>query len=202
MALVDQALVDLDEFKDYAKGVSGSLQDTKYERLINSASNRIEKALNGHWYRRDTATEDHSGANTPSRLGGARRLWLRHSPIVSVTSITDDDTSTIASGDYTIVSVPGYLEHDFYWPAPTGRWTVIYTAGDATAIEGVKDHAKVACCIETLALLRAKNPGALNVALSSRSGSKSMNREKPMNPAGLLSDEAYSLIEPDIKGMI
>ena len=200
MGLISEALVSVAEVKEYIEQISGTGMDALLERLINASSLKIKDALQGHLYIQETATEDYTGSNKPGKLGGARRLWLKKSPIVSVTSITDDDGTTIASSDYTIVAQEGYLEHDWYWPAPTYRWTIVYTAGEATSATGVPEKAKLACTLEVAALMQArKKPGAMHQHQGSRGSSRTVIREKPHNPAGLLSDEAYTLIEPDIR---
>ena len=122
-----------------------------------------------------TFTEDYSGGHN-GRLGGARRIYLDAVPIVSVTSITDDDSNTIASTEYTIVAKEGYLEHDSYWPVPVGRWTIVYIAGlweDTDDVDwDVKEWARVTA-------LRNKGFRGDMVqagSLSGRAGSRSVTR--------------------------
>lgn len=140
--LADYTLVDLDETKRYLR-VSGTDDDELIADLINDASDEIEKACNTVFIRR-TVTEDYSGGISKSELGGAKRIYLKKSPVNSVTSITDDDSDTVSSDDYTIVA-PNILEHDTEWPIPDGRWTIIYDAGRYTAITDVDRAIRRVC---------------------------------------------------------
>lgn len=152
----------------------GTRDHKELERQCVIASLAIESLCGGTKFIRRTFTEDYDTHDA------VRILYLNAQPIVSVTSITDDDSNTIASTEYTIVN-PGngaasYLEHDTYWPAPVGRWTVVYTAGiweDTDDVDwDVKEWAR-------LVALRANNNRGDSVTattLSGRAGSRSVSR--------------------------
>ena len=128
MALIAEALVALDETKTML-GISGSTYDTQIEDLIGAVSLAMQGVVDERQLIKATFTEDYSGGIKENQLGGARRLRMNHFPIVSVTSITDDNSQTIPATDYTIVAEMGWLEHNGNWPVPDGRWTVVWIAG-------------------------------------------------------------------------
>lgn len=193
-------LISLAEAKTYCgttAGMQGFAQDTLLSSLITAASLAIRQACNGTIYIQQSFTEDYDMGKRPGELGNARRVYLLHRPIVSVTSITDDDSSTISSDDYTVIAEQGVLEHDCWWPSPAGRWTVIYTAGKYADLTSVPENVKLACKLEINRLLLRRVPGQTSRNVSGRSGGKSVSIEHPINRSGI-SDEAYALIQDDI----
>lgn len=110
--------------------LSTDVEPSVVEAFIDAATTRIENYCDNGFVQR-TFTEYHTGGINQHTLGGAKRLFLSRSPIVSVSSVTDqDDTPTaIAATSYRIAPDLNALEHISTWPAPVGRWIVIYTAG-------------------------------------------------------------------------
>ncbi len=202
MADATGSIITAADFKTYHGNMSGTGEDALLEDIIEAASQLIENATRGTVYMQRTFTEDYSGGKEASSLGGAKRIYLDKGPIASVTSITDDDSNTISSADYTIVNAEnfGYLEHDSSWPAPTGRWTIVYTAGQQTDRTALDARVQLACKLESFARYTRRKPGVGSKSVSGRAGSKSQTLVKAANSAGLLSDEAFNLIAPDIRG--
>lgn len=126
--LSDYALVSLAEAKRFLRvPTTDTDDDDLIMDLINDASDEIEKACDTYLIQR-SVTEDHPGGVNQAKLGGAKRIYLRKSPVNSVSQIIDDDSDTVSSDDYTIVA-PNILEHDTEWPIPDGRWSITYNAG-------------------------------------------------------------------------
>lgn len=201
MADATGSIITVADFKTYHGNISGTGEDALLEDINEASSQLIENATRGTVYMIRTFTEDYSGGIDGAIRGGAKRIYLRHGPISSVTSITDDDSTTVSSDDYTIVNGDsfGYLEHDSSWPAPTGRWTIVYSAGKQTDRTLLDARVQLACKLEAIARYERRKPGVGSKSVSGRAGSKSRTIVKPTNTAGLLSDEAYSLINPDIR---
>jgi hypothetical protein len=201
MADLTNAIITYADFLSYHGNISGEKDRKLIEGIIAATSQLIENATRGTVYIQRTFTEDYSGGIDGATKGGAKRIYLRRGPISSVTSITDDDSTTISSDDYTVVNGDnfGYLEHDSTWPAPTGRWTIIYVAGKESDRADLDDRVQLACKLESIARYEMRKPGMGSKSVSGRAGSKSMTIMKPVNTAGLVSDEAYSLIAPDIR---
>lgn len=203
MADATGSIITAAAFKTYHGNISGTGEDGLIESIVEASSQLIENATRGTVYVIRTLTEDYSGGIDGAIRGGAKRIYLRHGPIASITSITDDDSTTVSSDDYTIVNGDsfGYLEHDSSWPAPTGRWTIVYTAGKQSSANRASLDARVqlACKLESMARYERRKPGVSSKNISGRAGSKSKTIAKPTNSAGLLSDEAHSLIAPDIR---
>ena len=132
--------------------------------LIDAATAAIERYVANALVIR-TFTEDYSGGAKPWIRGGAKRIALHHYPIVSVTSITDDNGDTIPAVDYTIIAPLGWLEHDAAWPVPEGRWTIVYEAGRWTDVTVVSADVKQAA-IETLrSWLSGRSPDVASVTV-------------------------------------
>lgn len=132
VTILPYALVSLDEAKA-ALGVTGTSQDDSITAAINAATLQIEGYCQNAFVERQFDEFYSGGVN--GRRGQARRMFLRHYPIVSVASITDDSDEEVAADEYTIWPEQGFLEHAWRWPVPmaeksgTGRWRVTYTAG-------------------------------------------------------------------------
>src|SRR5262245_4037692 len=110
-------VIDVHELIDKAPA-QGSADQRELDRACIIASLAIEAMCGGTKFVQRSFTED--------ILGKGDRLYLSATPIVSVTSITDDEGNTVSSTDYTIIpDKDGYLEHKHLWPFPVGRWTVI-----------------------------------------------------------------------------
>lgn len=156
----------------------GTREHMELERACHIASLTIEMLCGGTKFVRRTLTEDYSAGNN-GRLGGAKRIYLNALPIVSVTSITDDDASTVAGTEYTIVSKEGYLEHRTYWPVPVGRWTIVYVAGHFTDTDTVDWDVKEWARVVALKNKNFKGDYLQATSLSNRAGSRSVSRGAP-----------------------
>ena len=119
------------------------------EELIDAATVAIERALGGVAFVQRTITaERHKGGSgnaINAERGGAKRIYLNWSPIVSVSTIADDqDTpATVPATDYEIE--PEYLEHHTYWPTPYYRWKITYVAGHFASVAAVTEDVRLAC---------------------------------------------------------
>lgn len=154
---------------------SGTGTDKQLERACTIASLALETLCEPTKFVQRVFTEDYAaGAN--GRLGGVKRLYLHALPIVSVTSITDDDANTVASTEYTIIADEGILEHDTYWPAPVGRWTIVYTAGHWEDTDDVDYDVKEAAMAIVLRNRNFKGDNVQSTSLSGRAGSRSVTR--------------------------
>ena len=119
------------------------------EEAIDAATVAIERALgNVAFVQRTITAERHKGGEGDGwrvKRGGAQRIYLHWSPIVSVSAIADDqDTpATVAATEYEIE--PHYLEHHTYWPTPYYRWNVTYVAGHFATVAAVTEDVRLAC---------------------------------------------------------
>ena len=132
-------LVTAAEVKTYL-GLTGSTHDTLIDELIDITSEFIENYCNTTF----------SSTSTTDRIDGGHDLLITtRAPIISITSITDNDTSeTVTSTDYDFYAESGriYIVNDsLTFPAPGPKWaqgrqryTVVYTAGYAAVPEAVK----------------------------------------------------------------
>ncbi len=175
MASEDQYILDLEEGKRHLN-VTTTTDDAEILAFIGGATFAIEAYVQNAVVQR-AFTEDYTAGNG-LRIGGARRIYLKRYPIVSVASITDDESNTVSSDDYIIVADEGYLEHDWRWPAPVGRWTVVYTAGRYTTTKTVEQHWKTACKLLLAdywnlpqSNVQSKKIGDLSIAYRDESGS-------------------------------
>jgi hypothetical protein len=155
----------------------GSADDKELGRACEIASMAIETLCGKTKFIQRTFSEDYSGGHN-GRLGGARRIYLNALPIVSVTSITDDDANTVASTEYVIVDKEGYLEHDTYWPVPVGRWTIVYVAGYWTKPSDVDWDVKEWARVVALRNKGFKGDSIQSTSLSGRAGSRSVSRSQ------------------------
>jgi hypothetical protein len=117
------------------------------EQLIDAATLAIEGYTGKIFVQRTITAEQHAAGGNGADRGGAKRMHLRYYPIVSVTSISDDQTTpaTVAGTDYTILGDIGALEHDSSWPVPIYRWNVTYVAGRFATMDLVTDDLRLAC---------------------------------------------------------
>lgn len=152
-------------------------------KINDAAAIKLEDMCGGTAFVKRSFTGDHSGGLV-GRRGGKKRLYLYRTPIVSVTSITDDDSNTIASTDYTIIGTLGnsYLEFDGVMPAPVGRWTIVYTAGIWTDTASVASEIKIAALNLVRRMRDNKGLSAQSSSLSGRAGSRSrtLSRANPI----------------------
>ena len=123
----------------------------------------IEKFCRNGFVNR-TYTEDYTWEEISKnfRPGQPARIKLRRYPIVSVTSLTDQDSpaNTVPSTDYWIDKVHGYLIASVRWTVPQDTngfptyWTIIYVAGRFTATSTVDEDLKLACKMQVAAMWR------------------------------------------------
>lgn len=175
----DIAVITVSELKEWLD-VQGTAQDKNLKRATFIATYALEAECKGTAFIQRTFTEDYAAGQVPGRRGGAKRIHLFHGPIVSVTSITDDDSNTVASTDYTIVSEAGYLEHDALWPSPVGRWTIVYTAGVFADTDDVSWNVKNVAMSYAARIHKNKGGDAVKSrSRSGRSGSSSITYDDP-----------------------
>jgi hypothetical protein len=159
------AATDLVTWPEVERVVSVSTSDhDAMPHLISAATAAIEAYIDNAMVQR-AFTEDYSGGVKPWLLGGAKRIKLRKYPIVSVASITDDDSNTVAATDYTVVADLGWLEHDGTWPRPVGRWTIVYTAGRYADTASVAADVKQAAIRVIRAWLSGRAPDVESVTV-------------------------------------
>lgn len=132
-------LVTAAEVKTYL-GITGSTHDTLIDELIDITSEFIEDYCGTHFS---------STAVTDKIDGGVEFLLTTKAPIVSITSITDnEDSTTVATTDYDFYAESGriYRESDAVlfpsnkptWYLGRQRFTVVYQAGYSAVPEAVK----------------------------------------------------------------
>lgn len=132
-------LVTAAEVKTYL-GISGSTHDTLIDELIDVASEFIEVYCN---------TTFSSDSITDKIDGGDMLLITTKAPIISITSITDNETGdTVSSSDYDFYAKEGmiYLDTDSLlyptlnqkWGPGRQRFTVVYASGHSAVPEAVK----------------------------------------------------------------
>lgn len=113
--------------------------ELRAEQLIDAATVAIENYLRFPVVQRSF---------TEKYYGGARRLFLQHYPITSITSIQDDQTpaTSVASTSYHLNADEGWLEYiGGNWPTPIYAWTVTYVAGVAADVDAVPENIREAC---------------------------------------------------------
>lgn len=78
---------------------------------------------------------------------GVCELFLRRRPIVSVTSIVDDEGTSIPSTDYYVYASTGRLRHKTAWPMSEGVWHITVLGGWFPDTARVGEDVKQAGCI-------------------------------------------------------
>lgn len=195
---VNVKVIEVDELKRQL-GSIGTREDMDLETLCVIASLSIENICNGTKFIQRTFTEDYT-AGTNGRLGGAKKIYLRSLPVVSVTSITDDDGNTVDSDDYTVIAKDGVLEHDWLWPAPIGRWTIVYTAGVWEDTDDVDWAVKKAAQLEAARIRAQKGEPVVSTSLSGRAGSRSTTKAtRGDQGVGRVNPVVYQLLQPYLK---
>lgn len=174
---VNVKVIEVQELSDKIP-TQGTREHLELERACVIASLAIESMCGSTVFIQRAFTEDYTAGNN-GRLGGSKRLYLNHLPIVSVTSITDDDSNTVAGTEYTIIANDGVLEHDTYWPSPVGRWTVVYTAGHFADTDDVDWDVKEWARVVALRNKSFKGDPLQTTSLSNRTGSRSVSRPAP-----------------------
>lgn len=157
-------LISLAEAKAYIN-VTDSSHDARIQAIIDGASALIEDFCQNAMVIR-SFTEHYTGG-IGIHKGGAKRLYLKKFPVVSVASITDDAGNTIPASQYVIWPEKGELEHFGYWYVPQtmngapGRWTVVYTAGRYANTAAVNPSLKLATNMLTAGRWMARSPGIM-----------------------------------------
>jgi hypothetical protein len=102
--------------------ITTSTTDAELSAFVTVASDLVEAQANRVW-RTTTYTEKHNGGTTD--------LVLLHSPVTSITSITDDG-GTVASTDYDLIEANGLIHHEHgIFLGDRYDVTVVYVAGGA-----------------------------------------------------------------------
>lgn len=179
MTTVDTtSLATLAEFKDFATNISGTGQDAVLPRWLNSATIEIETECGGFVFVKRNLSEKHPG--------GRPDIWLAHMPIVSVSSITDDEGNTIIGTDYFVHEDFGKLTYDGgAFPSARGKWKVTYRTGKFDATTDVDWNLKEACMMQADYRRNNRRPNVGTAVHSGRAGNRSRNRAFPDMP-GLL----------------
>lgn len=113
--------------------------DLLADQLIDAATLKIENYLGFPIVAR-TFTEKH--------LGGCRNICLDTYPVVSVSSIADDQDvpATVSASDYVVIGNEGRLEYIYgSWPRPFHRWTITFDAGVFSNTQSVSEDYRQAC---------------------------------------------------------
>lgn len=160
LTLSDTALIDEDEGKKSPE-IPDTIDNDYLVSLIEASTIAVESYL-GHVVIQRQIVERDSGGKHGAR-GGAKRIYLEHYPLVSLTSIEDDGSPawTVDVDDVILWKDQGILEHRLSgFPAPnTGLWNITYTAGAATDRATTPWNYKEACRRLVAWILNQPNPG-------------------------------------------
>lgn len=171
------ALITLEEAK-VGLGIvdTNTDYDERIQSLIDSASGQIENYCQTYFIRRTVSLEPVDG--------GRSQIFLRFSPVVSVTSIADDASHTVPSTDYYLDKETGILRHWGKFPIPVNtsgmrtKWYVTYIAGWFADVENVDAALKEACI--KFVVMKFENPsgnansvsvGSLSISYGSQTSS-------------------------------
>jgi hypothetical protein len=152
MGLKTTALITVQECRDLLEQV-GTTKDMLLTHLVNAASRRLERYCRGPLIIQPFVERHSVGTPTSYGATGVKRLWLRHYPVVSVTSIVDGFGNSVPAADYHLSLVDGALTHFSTWPTPydanklIGEWVVTHSAGFWVKTEDVDSDAKLACSL-------------------------------------------------------
>lgn len=121
----DLSLVSLADVKTYLN-VTSSSSDDELRQFILEATDIAER-LTSRQLRRKSYTDTYSGST--------QTLNLRNTPIVSVTSVTENGTALVENTDFVVDTVLGILTRGTstqprYWKPGAGNITVTYVAGE------------------------------------------------------------------------
>jgi len=161
MATKAGSLLSLDEAKA-ALGITDDTKDADITALVDGISARMEKALKGGIFVQRSVVEEDMGGAKVREGRGSNKVRLKYGPLVSVTSIVDEDDETIAATEYYLLKREASLVYLIGgWPAPSAygyTWTATYTAGYADTQANVPDDVKRACKLQLKAEWARKNP--------------------------------------------
>lgn len=135
MAIADATFVTLAEMRTFLNIPTAETgQDGILEALLDGVAKVINDYL-GVSVINSSYTEYHDG-------DGSNILFLKHFPVVTVTSLVID-TSTIASSDYDLYTDEGYIKYEYY-TSGNRNVVVAFTAGYGAARINVPDSLKLA----------------------------------------------------------
>ena len=122
----DPGLVSLDSIKAYLN-ITSTSSDEELRQFILEATDIAERAT-GRTLRRRTFSENHT-APTPI-------IVLRHTPLISVTSVTESGTTLTEGTDYTVNVFAGTITRgsslaSLAWRPGIDNITITYIAGEA-----------------------------------------------------------------------
>jgi len=164
MSVSSNALITLAELQTYP-GIPSSLSavdTTILEALIDAVSKEIDN-WTGITMIQQSFIEHYLWEHIKDRT----KFRLRHFPIVSVTSITDLSSNTIASTEYWIDKVFGFLVRAGAWQVPQDDngfatyWTIVYTAGKFANTAAVDAAVKLACKMQVGSMYRKPDPSVV-----------------------------------------
>lgn len=163
---VTTALTNLSRVKAFL-GITASTNDALLTTLINGVSAEIQQ-----WLSRDIvqATETNE---KKTAWGGDDAIYLRHYPIVSVTTVTEDGTALVEDTDFEHTQADdraGRLARisggdPYPWTTGTRNIAVTYAHGFATVPEGLAQAATELVAHD----FRSSTPGGARLALSGNS---------------------------------
>lgn len=121
----DLALLSLSDAKQYLN-ITNSTSDEELREFIVAATDIAER-LTSRQLRRKTYTDTYTGST--------QTINLRNTPIVSVTSVTENGATLTENTDYVVDTVLGILTRGTstqprYWKPGAGNITVTYVAGE------------------------------------------------------------------------
>ncbi len=134
--LIDNALCYTQQVQDYWK--IGRADDVDIvQGLINRASRSILT-----WCRRDSFfTDTYTETYDTDEAGGSRQIMVKNRPIISVSSVTDDDMA-LASTDYKTYANAGIVKLDDITDFSQGlqHKVIVYSAGYGYRIEDLPEE--------------------------------------------------------------
>jgi uncharacterized phiE125 gp8 family phage protein len=169
MAIKDATVVTLAEMRTFLNlPTTETGQDSLLEALLDGVNKAVEKYI-GVALINTSYTEYYDG-------DGGNILFLRHYPVISVTSLVDG-TTTISSDDYHLYSGEGYIILDGdYFEDDYQNIAITYTAGHGAARTNIPDDIKTAIKL-WVSYIHKKD----NVAFSQRFGEPVIVQEGAFN---------------------
>lgn len=198
LALSATAVVTVAEIKTYLQ-IAVADHDNRLEQLANGVTEIFERHTGTAFVQR-TVTNVLSGSNHPGQKGGAKTLFLRPAPLVSVTSIEDALGNSVPASDYYMRLAPAMLCHVGTWPSPDGYWTVTYVAGLQADTASVHADVKLLAYQTVAAWFGRSDPmvasqgiGDLSLSYHGGRGSGAEGVLPESVKAGLLSYQAWDI---------
>ncbi len=164
MAIKDITVVTLAEMRTFLNIPTAETgQDSLLESLLDGVNDAVEKYI-GVALINKSYTEYHDG-------DGSNSLFLKHYPIVTMTSLVDG-TTTISADDYHLYSDEGYIIIDDYFEIDNRNVVATFIAGYGAARTNIPDAIKTAIKL-WVGYIHKKD----NVAFSQRFGEPVMVQE-------------------------